>query len=278
MSIRDARLLGLFMLLLAGGIGWRLHHADRGASGEAAHGIGAPSISETNPESRSFRNATAVPHGRDAGESPSRSDIAPSPAEWDQWLHDLTHAPHGALLDECVSIFTRHAGEPQIDALASLYTTSMDPILRQRVIDVFAALSSDNGLDAARRLMDAPGLGLDHPLVRACAGALARRGAQSDVEDMLRRLDGLGNPDAGAGLLEAVARVKRPALEWMLCQTAAGNGSSTTSAARAAAAAALANYPTVTVTETLHAIASGDADESVKKQAERSLAIIRTPE
>lgn len=266
MPIPHARTWAILVAVVAAGLAWRIHDAESGQSSGKSDANPLP-----HPASEAILRRASPP-------PPALTDKPPSSEEWSQWLQSLITAPQGPLLDSVMQVFSRHAGAGQVDALIALYQNEADRAARERIARVLATLASPAALEAVRMVFIHRGSGIDAPLRSACARAMAQGGAQNDVKAILESLSQDASPEFVAGMVSAMECVDHPALEAMLCDAAAGRSASTTPAARVAAIAALANYPSVPVTEVLHAIASGDPDKSVRERAGRSLAILRSPE
>lgn len=206
-------------------------------------------------------------------------DQTPRPGDWRELTRILFHAPEGEMLEEVESRFAGHAGEPELLDLELACQAPPSPAARQRILEVFSRMESPAGLEFARRTLADTTRALDDPQLVACARCLTIHGGPSDVMAILRILDAAPDDSTATdGLAGLVGDLREPAWEPLLLETAAGRAEASSTAARAAAAHALRNYPSIPVTELLHALATGGSDPLLRRRAAESLEFIRAPE
>ncbi len=206
-------------------------------------------------------------------------DQAPRPEDWRELTRILFLSPEGEMLDEVESRFAGHAGEAELLDLELACQAPPSPAARQRILEVFSRMESPAGLEFARRTLADTTRALDDAQLVACARSLAAHGGPSDVRAILRLLDtATDDATAADGLAGLIGNLREPAWEPLLLETAAGRGEALSTVARAAAARALRNYPSIPVTELLHALATGGNDPLLCRRAAESLEFIRAPE
>ena len=207
----------------------------------------------------------------------------PTAEEWKELIRILLFAEDGELVNRVKARFSLHAGAENLESLIEIYETPETDNARQRIIEIFSTLHSGGFSQTARRILNDSARPITDHLVCACAFALVRNGETQDIVAILSRIHSTGEDPEPAGslysetdgLVYAISKVGNPELEQLFIDTAIGQTANTTGRARLAAVAALGNYHSVPVVELLHQLSQNDSREQVRKQAERSLKLIK---
>lgn len=210
----------------------------------------------------------------------------PTAEEWQELSRILLFADPGDLVEAVKARFSVHAGTKELSALVEAYADPINDDTRQRIIEIFSTLQSADFPEVARRLLNDGNRPITDPLVCASALSLVRLGQAEDIQSIYQRINAAGDdpePEGAMysdadGLMYAISEARSPGLEPILIEAASGRGIATTGRARFIAAAALGNYRSVAVKEVLYNLSKNETNAQVRKQAERSLNEIQSPE
>lgn len=207
----------------------------------------------------------------------------PTAEEWKELTRILRFAEDGEMVNRVKARFSLHAGTENLESLIEIYENPETDNTRQRIIEIFSTLRSGGFSQTARRILNDSARPITDHLVCACALALVRNGEAQDIVAVLSRINSTGEDPEPAGslysetdgLVYAISNAGNPELEQLFIDTAVEQTALTTGRARLAAIAALGNYHSIPVVELLHDLSQNDSSEQVRKQAERSLKLIK---
>ncbi len=290
MPSKQFRLLGLMLALMACVLATRQLLRKPSAPVKGAENVKhRSSIQPTFVEKRSRehqesrKNAEVFTTSFTIERLSSEHDRAPTTEEWRELTQIVLFAEDGELVDRVKARFSVYAEAENLEPLIEAYEKPVNDNTRQRIIEIFSTLHPGGFSQTARRILNDDARPITDHLVCACALSLVRNGEVQDVLAIFRRINSAGEDPEPAGslysetdgLMYAISKAGNPELEQYFIDTAVGQAAPTTGRARLAAVAALGNYHSVPVTDLLYELSQNESNEQIRKQAERSLKLIK---